>query len=148
MRHKVFAMTMLVMIVAAVAGCATLSPILLRPASVESDLTYSAFITQLRETGAKVIEPIDDIHQPFFSVIGTVILADDEYIQVFKFDDPEAAEEATYAITPDGDSADGFQWAAHPHCFMKGSLIVLYGGTNQTLLSDLRQILGLQFAGK
>jgi hypothetical protein len=148
MRHKVLAMSMLVMIVAALAGCATLPSIQLRPASVESDLTYSAFITQLRESGAKVVEPIDDIHQPFFSVIGTVILADDEYIQVFKFDTPEAAEEATSAITPDGSSADGFSWAAHPHCFKQGSLIVLYGGTNLTLRNDLRQILGTQFAGQ
>ncbi len=39
-------------------------------------------------------------------------------------------------------------WVSSPHFYKKGSLIVQYIGENETILSDLTEILGEQFAGQ
>ncbi|MCM1989936.1 hypothetical protein [Oceanirhabdus seepicola] len=38
-------------------------------------------------------------------------------------------------------------WVSEPHFYKKGKLIVLYVGTNEKIISDLKDIFGEQFAG-
>ena len=38
-------------------------------------------------------------------------------------------------------------WVSEPHFYKKGKIIVLYVGTNEKIISDLKDILGEEFAG-
>lgn len=38
-------------------------------------------------------------------------------------------------------------WVSYPHFYKKGKIIVLYVGTNEKIISDLKDIFGEEFAG-
>lgn len=46
-----------------------------------------------------------------------------------------------------GHDAINVSWTSTPHFYRKGSMIVQYVGTNEKIISDLKDIMGRQFAG-
>ena len=74
-------------------------------------------------------------------------------IQVFEFQDKEAADAHAERISPNGTSITNSEIACSilfvdpPHYFKKNNLIVLYVGKNALVIDALIERYGVQFAG-
>ncbi len=116
-------------------------------------------IAQLKAAGAKVV-PGTDLNQPFMSVEGHTLTVNDEQVQVFEYARVSDADRQAASISPDGTSfttissngvstgATQVDWIKPPHLYKAGRLIVIYIGTNDSLLHLLEGVLGKQFAGR
>jgi hypothetical protein len=71
-------------------------------------------------------------------------------VQLFEYGSAAAASADAGKLSRDGSgtSTTKISWAAPPHFFLKGRVIVLYVGDDPTVPSLLQSLLGLQFAGK
>jgi hypothetical protein len=69
-----------------------------------------------------------------------------EPLQVFEFANAATAAAETRRV---GDGATtSAAWIAPPHFYHRGRLIVLYVGSDQSMLDVLTAVLGLPFAGQ
>ena len=109
---------------------------------------YVSLVDAFRAQGA-TIEPGGDVSQPFFTVVGQVIGANDQDIQVFEYADKAAADVEAELVAPDGSSVGTTMvtWVGSPHFYSAGRLIVLYVGDDSTTIDLLESVLGPQFAG-
>ena len=87
------------------------------------------------------------VEQPFMSVPGEAFNAGNEAMQVFEYADEAAVESDASKIKPDG-TIDGssVSWMAQPHFYRSGRIIVIYIGTDQTVLTALSAAIGQPFA--
>ena len=112
-----------------------------------------SFIDHLRGTGLQV-EVAEEVQQPFFQAKGTLLrisggaLAQTVELQVYNYDEAAAAEADASQLGPDGNPRTMMiTWVAPPHFFRKERVVVLYNGSDQTVIDLLTQALGPQFAG-
>ena len=115
-------------------------------------------IAQLRSAGAKVV-PGAGVNQPFMDVAGHVLTVNGEQIQVYEYASVSDASNQAARVSPDGasftmvSSSDGsasayqVDWVEPPHLYKAGRIIVIYIGTNASLMHLLVGIVGKQFAG-
>jgi hypothetical protein len=131
-------------------------PLATEAPSTESPATKSpgvedkeSFISALEASGATV-ETADTITQDFFSVEGQIIRVNGVDLQVFEYESPEAMENEASQVAPDGGSigTSMVTWVDTPHFYNAGRIIVLYVGSDQTVLGLLENVLGPQFAGR
>ena len=105
---------------------------------------YVSLVDALRAAGATV-EPGDSLSQPFFTVEGQIISVNGADVQVFE---PAAAAAAeTVSETGDSIGTSMVSWIDTPHIYHKGELIVIYVGSDQTMLNLLQSVLSEQIAG-
>lgn len=73
----------------------------------------------------------------------------DEGVQVFRYATDAAAANQAKQVAGDGMTIGTSKpsWMAPPHFFRSGKFIVLYVGTNESILKVLQTALGSQFAG-
>ena len=104
---------------------------------------YADFVDSLR-LGGVVIEPSGEVEQPFFSVTGQSIEVDGAQVQVFEYIDEPAREADSSQITPDGSTVGGtsISWVDRPNFWAEGRLIVLYVGSDESVVNMLTRILG------
>ena len=104
---------------------------------------------KLRGAGVSV-EPAGSVEQPFLSVDGKMIKVHGEDVQIFEYSSPPAMEAEAARISPDGSGVGTRKifWAAPPHFYKQGRVLVLYVGDNQKVQSTLETVLGRQFAGQ
>ena len=109
---------------------------------------HVSLVDTLRGQGLTV-EPTGPISQPFFPIPGQTLQVNGKDIQVFEFEDSSVRESQEKEISSDGMSIGQttVQWINPPHFFSKGRIIVLYAGTDTTLLRQLETALGKQIAG-
>jgi len=90
------------------------------------------------------------IEQPFFSVPAVLLNTADTGIQVFEYADEAAAQADSELVASDGSSVGTSMpfWVGAPHFFHSGKLVVLYLGSDESLLTALEAVLGPQFAGR
>jgi len=108
-----------------------------------------SLVDHLRGVGATVV-PTGTGTQPFFSVTGQVIALNGEQVQVYEYaNDDDAGAEAS-RISPDGGTVGNamVDWTSAPHFYKGGKLLVLYVGTNTSVMHLLETRLGPQFAGR
>ena len=115
-------------------------------------------IAQLKAAGATVV-PGADVNQPFLDVTGHILSVNGEQIQVYEYASVLDASNQAARVSPDGasftvaSSSDGsgsayqVDWVKPPHLYKAGRIIVIYIGTNRSLMHLLAGILGKQFAG-
>ncbi|MGD9850878.1 MAG: hypothetical protein AB7T38_06410 [Nitrospirales bacterium] len=110
---------------------------------------HVSLVDTLRKQGLEV-EPAGVISQPFFSVPGQALRIGNQDIQVFEFEDAPARKSQEQVISPDGMSIGqtAVQWIKPPHFFSGGKIIVLYVGSDETLLGQLEKAMGKQVAGE
>ena len=103
----------------------------------------------LRNAGA-VVAAGGDISQPFFAVTGQILAVNGTDIQVFEYPSIEDGQAEAAKIGPDGSTigTTSVMWVAPPHFYASGTLIVLYVGDDQSLLTLLENALGKQIAGR
>lgn len=117
--------------------------------SRQSRMDYAHLLDKLRAKGLKA-ERGDEITQPFFSVNGKTISANDESLQVFEYASESEAEAQAKLVDPQGGSVGTtmINWVDAPHFYRSGRLIVLYVGNNRDVMKALEDTLGPQFAGR
>jgi hypothetical protein len=109
----------------------------------------ASFIAALQAAGATV-EVGDSISQPFFSPEGKVIKVNGADVQVFEYESAGAMEDEASQVAPDGGSigTSMASWIDAPHFYKTGRVLVLYVGSDQTILDLLEKVMGPQFAGQ
>jgi hypothetical protein len=107
---------------------------------------HVTLLDALRRRGLTV-NPVSRVEQPFLTVTGEAVEVNGETIQVYEYSDEAAADRDAAKIQPDG-SVSGTQitWTAKPHFYRSGLLIVIYPGTDATVLAALEAELGKPFA--
>jgi hypothetical protein len=105
---------------------------------------YASFVDALRAQGA-VVQPADQVHQPFIAVPGRLLEVNGEDVQVFEFADAAAASAAAAQLPP---RTVSISWIAPPHFYLKERIIVIYVGNNASVLALLSSLLGPPFAGE
>ncbi|NQW17975.1 MAG: hypothetical protein HQ478_10875 [Chloroflexi bacterium] len=95
------------------------------------------------------------LEDSIFGVVARLVLAGDEEVQLFVFDEAGFAKEAAGRISPDGGtitSADGqtvssVRWIGPAHFYLRGDLITLYVGDSIEITEVLDAVAGEKFAG-
>jgi hypothetical protein len=114
------------------------------PASQSGDFeSYEQLVGALRDAGATV-KPIREAVQPFFAVPTQIIEVNGLEVQVFEYPDTAARQEDSHLISPDGYTigTSKVTWVDRPHFWAHGRLIVLYVGSDRSILGLLTSILG------
>ena len=147
----------LVFLVSACTAAPTVSATSTSPAApTEFPATKSAsvedkdgLIAALKASGATV-EMGDSVSQPFFTPEGNIIKVNAADVQVFEYESAEAMESEASEVSSDGGSigTSMVSWMDTPHFYKIGRMIVLYVGSDTTVLELLEGILGPQFAGR
>ena len=134
-----------------VSGCANAStPTSLAasppPIAVEDT---AGLMAALQASGATV-ETGESITQDFFSPEGSIIKVNGADVQVFEYESAEAMENEASQVAPDGGSVGTsmMMWMDTPHFYKAGRILVLYIGSDQTILDLLEKAIGPQFAGR
>src|SRR5712691_2043356 len=108
-------------------------------------MNYTELVAKLRASGAKVI-PGADMNQPFMDVRGRTLTVNGEQLQVYEYASMADANTQAARISPDGTafttvsssggpgSAIQVDWVKPPHLYKAGRIIVMYIGTNESLL--------------
>lgn len=104
---------------------------------------YAEFVDAVRNEGAQV-QPQEAVKQPFFNISGPVLLVNGSRVQVFDFGTEQFQQAASEQI-----SADGFtigttvvDWVDQPNFWAKDRIIVLYVGTDASIINLLNRVLG------
>jgi hypothetical protein len=115
------------------------------PLTVEDQ---ASLIATLKASGATV-DAGEPVSQAFFSPEGSIIKVNGADVQVFEYESVEAMENEAAQVAPDGGSigTSMVSWMDTPHFYKAGRIIVLYVGSDESVLSLLENALGPQFAG-
>lgn len=120
------------------------------PTTALRDIQDKTTLVAALEASGAIIEIGDAVSQAFFTPEGTVIKVNGADVQVFEYETVEAMEEEASRVTPDGGSIGtsmGTQIDS-PHFYNTGRIIVLYVGTDTTVLGLVDEALRIRFAGR
>lgn len=108
---------------------------------------YSSFLQYLR--ALVTVKEIGTVERDYFSASGRIILIGKNEVQIFEYKSESFAKLDAKQISEDGYTIRDVRqvWAAPPHFYQEGKLIVLYLGNEQDTLHILEDILGKQIAG-
>jgi len=139
---------MFAFVVSACANISTSTPPATSPEPLAVEDTAS-LMAALQSGGANV-ETGEPITQVFFSPEGNIIKVNGADVQVFEYESAEAMENEASQVAPDGGSigTSMVTWVDTPHFYKAGRIIVLYIGSDETVLGLLEKVLGPQFAGR
>ena len=109
----------------------------------------ASLVAALEASGATV-ETGEPITQPFFSPEGNIIKVNAADVQIFEYESAEAMENEASQVAADGGSigTSMVSWMDTPHFYKAGRIIVLYVGSDETVLVLLESVIGPQFAGR
>ena len=135
-----------------VSGCSGNASTAVSPTSTSESKAVedqASLIAALQAAGATV-EVGDPITQAFFTPEGKIIKVNGADVQVFEYESAEAMESEASQVAPDGGSigTSMVTWVDTPHFYKAGRIIVLYVGSDSTILGFLEKALGPQFAGR
>jgi hypothetical protein len=149
MKNQIW-MILLFVVALAVSACANRSlaaaPSAPEPGTIEDKATLT---TALQDAGASV-EAGELVSQDFFTPEGSILKVNGADVQVFEYESMEAMEEEASQVSPDGGSigTSMVMWMDVPHFYKTGKIIVLYVGSDTTVLELLESAVGSQFAGR
>jgi hypothetical protein len=115
-----------------------------RRAGIADDIAdYQELMTALRGTGG-MVRPVGDFSEPFFGAGGRVVDVDGTHVLVFEYSNERDREAESELIATDGSSVGSthITWTAQPNFWASGRVIVQYLGSDQRMLSLLRNALG------
>ncbi len=102
----------------------------------------------LRARGLRVLWA-NPIQSAVFKVPGSVYTVDGDDLQVFAYSNESDAAADASRVSPTGGTVgtSAIAWIAPPHIFRKGSMIVIYLGSQARIRDALAAELGRQIAG-
>ena len=117
-----------------------------KPLAVEDQ---NGLLSALNAAGATV-EVGDSITKDFFSVEGQMVKVNGTDLQIFEYENAEAMEKDASQVAPNGGAigTSMVSWIDAPHFYKAGRIIVLYVGSDQTVLDLLNKVIDPQFAGQ
>lgn len=96
---------------------------------------------------------LKDVQKDFLPTTRKMMVIDKDTIFIYLYNnDKEAAADSKRidimgCSYQNGGKSVQVSWISFPHFYRKGSIIVQYVGINEKIISDLKDILGKQFAG-
>ena len=84
---------------------------------------------------------------------GKQVILYDTDVTIYSYEDNEEMEKEASTINKDAseisraDNTIQIKWSKTPHFYKKGKIIVQYIGDDEKIISDLKEIMGEQFAG-
>lgn len=96
---------------------------------------------------------IKDVPQDFLPTTRKRMIIDNKAIDIYLFSSNKNMENEARHIDSggcqydNGSKAVNVSWVSYPHFYKKGNIIVQYVGEDKKIMSDLKDILGEQFAG-
>jgi uncharacterized protein YceK len=131
-------------------GCGNVSTPISPTESIEPAIVedQADLVATLQASGATV-ETVEPVTQAFFSPQGSIIKVNATDVQLFEYESVGAMEAEASQVAPDGGSigTSMVTWMDTPHFYKAGRLIVLYVGSDASILNLLENVLGPQFAG-
>lgn len=117
--------------------------------TASGSMTYGNLVQHLRSSGLRV-ESLGEVEQPFFTPKARVIrIGTAGEAQVYEYATEEQAAAEAAKVNADGSIGGSMpMWIAPPHFFRRRNLIVLYLGSDENTLLNLRGLLGTEFAGQ
>ncbi|HSJ56328.1 MAG TPA: hypothetical protein VLC95_04055, partial [Anaerolineae bacterium] len=146
MKRMLLPLVVGLVLVAIAAACGTPEPEPVEPTGPVED--HAGLVARLQARGATV-EAAGELTQPFFSVDGQMVRVNGHDVQVFEYPTAAAAGSEAAQVLSDGSviGTTMVNWAAPPHFYRSGRLIVLYVGQDSGIIGLLEEVLGPQFAG-
>lgn len=119
------------------------------PPAQSGVLNYAGFLTELRKIATVTVIGSSQ-SQSAIGGTGYAITVNGERVQIFEFSTEAQATARSRQVSADGTKigTQEIPWKVDPHFFRKGRLIVVYGGSNASVMNALERVLGKQFAGK
>ena len=116
----------------------------------KKDFNLEVFEDAMKDKGYNF--EIQDANQDFLPTTRKRMLMDDIVIDIYIFKSNKEMEREASNIGIGGSYNNGrkainVSWVSVPHFYKKGRLIIQYIGENESIISDLTEILGEQFAG-
>jgi hypothetical protein len=147
-----FLFALLMVAAITVSGCGGNASAAISPTATTESQTVKgqvSLVATLQAAGATV-EVGDPITQVFFGPEGNILKVNGADVQVFEYESAEAMENEAAQVAPDGGSigTSMVTWMDTPHFYKAGRIIVLYVGSDETILGLLEKVLGPQFAGR
>jgi hypothetical protein len=104
---------------------------------------YEELMAALRGAGG-IVRPVGEFSQPFFRAGGRVVDVEGTQVLVFEYSNERDREAESELISADGSSVGSTQitWTDQPNFWASGCVIVEYLGSDQTMLSLLRNAMG------
>lgn len=96
---------------------------------------------------------LKDVQKDFLQATRKMMVIDKETIFIYLYDNDKEAEADSKRVDPIGCSYTNgrhsvqVSWSLAPHFYRKGAIIVQYAGSSKKIISDLKDIMGEQFAG-
>lgn len=96
---------------------------------------------------------IKDVPQDFLPATRKRMIIGNKAIDIYLFSSNKNMENEARHIDSggceydNGSKAINVSWVSYPHFYKKGNIIVQYIGEDKKIMSDLKNILGKQFAG-
>ena len=96
---------------------------------------------------------LKDAKEDFLPTARKRLIIGNEAIEIYLYKSNKAMEEDSKRIDSGGCSYSNgnksieVSWTSLPHFYKKGNIIVQYVGENEKIISDLKNIFGVQFAG-
>lgn len=109
------------------------------------------FKRAMKDKGYKL--EVVNAEQDFIPTTRKRMIFDNDIIDIYLFDSVNEMEKEANHIDnggcsyTNGNKFTKVSWTSFPHFYKKGSLIVQYIGEDEIIMSDLKDILGQQFAG-
>ena len=113
-----------------------------------------SLVSALRGAGLQVgQDQYTMLRQPFLSVPGHLLLVNGQRVETYDYASASAVrtdaghipKDAYLVTTPHGQVM--MDWPGPPHVFSRGTVIVLYAGTDATILHALKSAQGPQIVG-
>jgi hypothetical protein len=141
-----------IIVAVVIVAVATLSP---KPPEQVTD--YSTLLLYLHDSGASILKEGEMRRYDFFDIEGRRVAVNESTIQVFEYEDGEAMESEASCVSPDGFGITKergvmgvhteVNWINPPHFYKAGRIIVMYIGSDSSIITLLENALGEQFAG-
>lgn len=124
------------------------TPVSEEPAS-ETGKSIDTLLAELQKTGMEV-EKTQAIEQPFFSIPGKIISVNGEDVQVYQYPDEKSRENESRLISSDGSVIGNNQidWVDTTTIWASGNLIVIYIGSNSSVIGAINDSLGKPIASR
>ncbi|MEO8393132.1 MAG: hypothetical protein ABI700_09070 [Chloroflexota bacterium] len=122
------------------------------PTSAAAISDSASFAEALRAAGA-VVSHDGDVSLAFLHTHGTILRVNDQPVQVYQYAADVDARADAVRFSRDGAwvssdiGATLINWFATPHLYQMSSLIAVYVGDQDTMLTLLENLLGAPFAG-
>lgn len=96
---------------------------------------------------------LKDVGKDFLTTTRKRMIIGNEALDIYLYSNNKKMEDEAKFIDSDGSGYSNgaksiqVEWVATPHFYKRGCIIVQYVGKNEKIISDLKNILGEQFAG-